>query len=594
MRSAFEALSRLEGLPRGDAELPVSGQPTQATSGPASTTRVRAIPESIRVFASALVAVMGRGDALRVISSEATAPYGRDRRISAIDRAIVRAKGAMLGAQFRALDDAMKAALAAPPWGRSASDLQASLEDLIDALQPEELSAWAARREAVSSKVRTCPAFELPAATPDEDPSVYHERLLTHLKDYRRVVDQWEEGVSIDVARAARTHEVLAQAALAIQAAYQSAIDRREDLAAESAVAEFETSGQWATDYVVASTIAARRQDLARRILQSECSWQARVREDAADPWMAAVGAFGGTLPEGIVEGLSDEKIAIALNRLGSWEGGKEKIADAARRRGHFYIWTLGGRGAYMLEGGQGMCVWPDRAGVELPQGWVTTTPCPTGWVAPSPADSYGRRSERGGRWHDSDTWATLQRVLGRGGTVGVGIDVSRVIEQWGRHPTAGYGRFRFTAPHCHSFQITADNRLVRELDDLAELVKRQVELPASAMWISATLTTESTWRLRAGCGRAGALVAFVGEETHSRRGWYGQMYGIRQSSAPAWGARGTSNGGGHRGSLVVGLVQHGTPLLLDDGRGIRMTPEGTVESVPGLGTGTPGTGWSL
>lgn len=518
-----------------------------------------------------MVALLGEARTLALLEAQASAPYGKDRRVSAISGALQSARDKLPLAKSKAISQVC------PPSLRAA-DLEAWLEERICALRDGSYAAWAAQSRAEESAAK---AISAPVLGADEDEEAFSAR-----------VHDWAEQIPVGVLRrlcpgygdqpdvGRYAHEQCRARRLKAEEAAKAA--RNANRAAEKIAmaadlealrAEIDAGASLARLRALVDALPYEaREDGTRLVAPSAQVWASGVRFRERDPGTAPPQGWAGLPTETVARWANANRSAAtpgAAAELVARLGAGAVVAVPSQWEGHdpTQIW-LGPSGPVRIAG--------DKASTNIPAR-VSDTPGPSGWAEPDKNGSV--------TWCGPPVYAALARILDRARAPG-GLDVARVMDAYGRHPEKNFPRFLVGEGRAAAI-VGVDDPLGPVLDDLA-LVRRvaPARIPAAAYWLHAEARRTQAGGLRIcparGAVRA-ALVTVTGHEQRLSRKTIGATDYPRDDS-PALAVTGSGGSNAHRYSVVVGVISEGRPLLMGSGVGYRLGADpGTVERVPGL-----------
>lgn len=523
----------------------------------------------------AMIALIGEARTLRLLSEQASAPYGKDRRAAAITGALQSARDRLPMARSREIADVR------PASGRG-SDMAEWLDARISALESGGYAAWLRAQQADN---RAAMSTAIPELGPDEDEAAFTTR-------FQAWADQQTVGVLRRLCPASWGSDP------DVGGAIRTRIQARRDQQAEAERRELAAAGDLALAAIrLAIASGESLEDLRGRVRaipheQSAARAAAQTAVSVSPQAWAAAEIVDGVLPTGDPpQGWA----ALSLEAVARWAVGPRSSY------GHRYP-QAGAVAELTRRFGVGATLdHPDRVYTTAPHLWlradglaalageavparVTDVVGPAGWAEPT-KDGY--------QWCGPAVYAALTRVLDRARTPGT-LDVSRVFAAYGRHSEKRYPRFWWSVWGRSSITVAVDDALGAALDDLALAAQHcPARVPAAAYWLHAEVReTQSGGGLRVAASRGAARSALVTVQGHTQqlsRRSVGSTPSARADS-PALAVTGYAGSAKHSDVRVVACVSEGRPLLLDSGVGYRLGRNpGEVEKVPGLAEGRPG-----
>ena len=557
----------------GLAPAPTSSTTTLATP----TSAAEPCGDAVGRDLSAMIALLGETRALRLLDEQARAPYGKDRRASAIVGALQAARDRLPRSKAREIADVH------PPTGR-ASDQQDWLDERVEALQGGGYAAWKKAQDQEERAVAAAPTFP---ELGDEEPE----------EEYRARVEAWADPLPVGVLRR------LCPASYGSDPDVAGAI--RQRLAARSAAQE--ERRQAALEREGEAALAT-----LRALIASGASLEALLRAKEEIPWSSPAHRQG--LAE--VAASPQAWAAAAIVDVGHTPEGDPPQGWAALDLAAVAHWAIGPRNSYgyrqpvpgaLVElrrriGDGGTVPHPDGvlgeragtlwvrfdglalvAGANVP-GRISAEVGPQGWAEPTSDGTY--------RWCGPAVYAALTRVLDRARTPGT-LDVSRVLGAYQRHPEKRYPCLWWSVWGRSHVGVAVDDALGQALDDLACVAAHcPARVPREAFWIHGEVVQTAAGGLRIAARRGGpraALVTLHGHSLQLSRRMSGSTPSIKTGS-PALAVTGHAGSAKHSDVRIVAAVSEGRPLLLASGVGYRLgAVVGSVEKVPGLAEGRPG-----
>lgn len=526
-----------------------AGLASSTTVEPSDThAKVEPCTDEVGRLCHYLVAILGSDRAAALVEEQLTAPYGKARRIEAIQSAVSRAEQSLPVKVVRAASE--RGSLS---WGRSPNE---AMEDVLDALTSGAYALWEAQQTAVVTT-------SWPSAPPAEN--------LTKkvIEDYVSALYDWEGDYTPAQLRASgypgyatirdeltrlMQDQRASREASSARATYEGYMAHRVELAGMD----------WGSDLdaeVVESLIGVR----VRASLSEICASSARGWEEPAT-WSSLCPPVAPP-PQGW-EAIHEKALLAAITLPSEDRRLPGAVPELFRRRGASssqvvltdrHVVHFSGRPSGNLTGITGV---------------FATAPHPEGWYV-------ANRNKVAG----PEVYEALQRVRShKQGT----LSVEALMVEYGRHETKAFPRFRGSAYRSTCIIIGIDPALGAYLDDLALVLAYDCEIPTAAYWIDAhvTATAAGGLYLRAGARERTALVRIrSSEQSYGRFGRKGELVlPSKKNKSLAVAAQGGSAGGGQSAALIFAAVTSDTPLLLDNGSGVALTAEGT-EIIPGLET---------
>ena len=219
--------------------------------------------------------------------------------------------------------------------------------------------------------------------------------------------------------------------------------------------------------------------------------------------------------------------------------------------------------------------VWVDHEDVVHPDGTlavcsgapensiVATAPNRHGWLA-------------GRRWCPPAAFEALMRLEQRMTQIPAtrGLDIHTILRDWGSHPEKGWRRFH-RGLRGGDLLITVDSALVPEIEDI-HLLHTLDALPRSMAVIDATIQVlPGTMRMHITRQPSMERLVIVQVPAVSMGRSYAPLSPQRGQRAPVTCTT----------SFAIAAIGMGTPLVLSDGRGVRLRDDGVPMVVPGYGT---------
>lgn len=518
--------------------------------------------DAVAASCSALIAGLGSDDAvIRVLRTELSAPYGKDRRAAAVASAIERRLAAMPRGKANEIRAAARDAWTPPT--RNASTQQEWMDEIVAALSS---GAYDAHRRA-DKQAATVDRWPDPPDVAAVAPLDWAGQQAA-IHAYSAALSTWADE------RTERELRVLAYPGdHSLTEAFARSV--REAAAAYAAAAKSRTADEF---------IARMRAGEDFDKLASEASYDTEAALRATPEAWASGRARQGAPPQGW-EAISDDVVRLYTGRT-SESVRDGALAEAARRWQDGHVLHVTEYDAtYILRGA--VAVQLKRGDSALPSVGATVAfaPCSAGWAEPIADD-------RDCQWCDSRVYAALTRVLSR--ERAVGLDVRRIIDAYDRHPEKRFPRCSWKV-WGNWLTVGIDDTLGAVLDDLAIVARNCPDrVPAGCWRIAAEVRRTAAGGLQITPTRAPEAAVMVaiagGTSSHGRHGHSGEIRLPRQGSpALAAQATGHSNGGGQHRSIVVAVLREGHPLLLETGVGYRLGGSTGVERVAGLAEGRLG-----